>query len=76
MRSYGDKPAWFLQKVPGGLLPVIELDGKVITESLTIMQILDNEFKTCRSMLPAPGLDERARAQTLLQLERELFSWW
>ena len=31
MRSYGDKPKWFLDKVPSGLLPVIELDGKMIT---------------------------------------------
>ncbi len=28
MRSYGDKPEWFLQKVPRGLLPAIELDGR------------------------------------------------
>lgn len=41
MRSYGDKPQSFLSKVPGGLLPVIELDGKVITESLDIMMILE-----------------------------------
>jgi glutaredoxin len=30
MRSYGDKPEWFLQKVPRGLLPVIELDGRCV----------------------------------------------
>jgi glutathione S-transferase len=41
MRSYGDKPAHFLDKVPGGLLPVIELDGRVITESSDIMFLLD-----------------------------------
>jgi hypothetical protein len=41
MRSYGDKPQSFLSKVPGGLLPVIELDGRVITESLDIMMLLE-----------------------------------
>ena len=40
MRSYGEKPASFLKKVPSGLLPVVELDGEIITESLVIMQIL------------------------------------
>ncbi len=34
MRSYGDKPEWFMQKVRGGMLPAIELDGKLVTESL------------------------------------------
>lgn len=76
MRSYGDKPTWFLQKVRGGLLPAIELDGNFITESLTIMQILDREFPDGPPMIPPPGTEERERATTLLQLERELFSWW
>ena len=76
MRSYGDKPSWFLQKVRGGLLPVIELDGELITESLTIMQILDGTFPDGPPMVPPAGSEERERAQTLLQLERELFSWW
>ena len=44
MRSYGEKPAWFLKKVPSGLLPVVELDGEIITESLVIMQILEQTF--------------------------------
>lgn len=41
MRSYGDKPQSFLQKVPNGLLPVIELDGRVYTESMDIMMLLE-----------------------------------
>ena len=40
MRCYGDKPAEFLAKVPSGLLPVLEVDGRVITESATIQQVL------------------------------------
>lgn len=28
-RSYGEKPAWYLAQVPSGLLPAINLDGKV-----------------------------------------------
>lgn len=41
MRSYGDKPRSFLDKVPNGLLPVIELDGRVYTESMDIMMLLE-----------------------------------
>lgn len=41
MRSYGDKPRSFLEKVPSGLLPVIELDGRVYTESMDIMMLLE-----------------------------------
>jgi Glutathione S-transferase, N-terminal domain len=35
--SYGKKNPEFLKMVPSGLLPVIVLDGRVITESLDIM---------------------------------------
>jgi glutathione S-transferase len=45
MRCYGDQPPEFLAKVPRGLLPVVELDGKVITESSEIMKVLEYEFR-------------------------------
>lgn len=45
MRCYGDKPDSFLAKVPRGLLPVIELDGQVMTESAEIMKVLEYEFR-------------------------------
>ena len=77
MRSYGDKPAWFLNKVPGGLLPVMELDGQLITESLVLMQALDQAYPDQGPrMVPPEGTDERKRAQELLGLERQLFSHW
>lgn len=41
MRCYGDKPQSFLSKVRSGLLPVIEIDGRIITESAEIMETLD-----------------------------------
>ena len=76
MRSYGDKPREFLSKVPGGLLPAIELDGQLMTESLVIMQTLDAAFPEGPPMVPPPGSAERERASQLLGLERELFRWW
>jgi len=76
MRSYGDKPAWFMQLVRGGFLPVIELDGEVITESLVIMQTLDAAFPDGPPMVPPPGSPMRQEAQQLLGLERQLFGAW
>jgi len=78
MRSYGDKPRAFLQKVPSGLLPAIEVDGQVITESQVIMELLDEWHPTSegyKAMLPkdSAGLQ---RYDQLARLERELFSWW
>lgn len=73
MRSYGDKPSSFLQKVPGGLLPAIEVNGKVITESQVIMELLDNWFPPedgYRPMMPSTN-EGMARYKMLARLERE-----
>jgi len=76
MRSYGDKPQWFLDKIPSGLLPVIEIDGKMITESIDIMQILDGMYaaQPPRMVPEDPAL--RKRAEELMRLERALFRDW
>jgi len=77
MRSYGDKPGWFLDKVPNGLLPAIEVDGQFMTDSLPIMQVLDATFdEPGTPMMVPPAGPERERASELLRLERELFSAW
>lgn len=75
MRCYGDKPKEFLAKVPSGLLPVLELDGRVITESAVIMNILDETFPEI-PLMPKKGTPERARADQLMRLERRFFSDW
>jgi len=74
MRSYGHKPDWFLAKVPGGLLPAIELDGKTYTESLEIMRLIDQEFPDNKPVFYPAG--EARRIQELYQLERNLFAGW
>mmetsp|Transcript_54554 Transcript_54554/g.152173 ORF Transcript_54554/g.152173 Transcript_54554/m.152173 type:complete len:497 (+) Transcript_54554:44-1534(+) len=79
MRSYGDKSSAYLAKVPRGLLPALELDGTMYTESLDIMAMVDNVFKESaghRQMLPPRGTDDWQRLERLLRLERELFSAW
>ena len=79
MRSYGDKPASFTNKVRGGFLPALELDGAMYTESLDIMAMLDDAFvggDGHRELLPPRESPEFARARQLLQLERQLFRAW
>ncbi|KAL7566886.1 hypothetical protein ACA910_021373 [Epithemia clementina (nom. ined.)] len=78
MRSYGDKSREYLQKVPGGLLPAIEVRGQVITESQVIMELLDQWFPQSqgyRSMMPSSG-ENKAKYQRLAALERDLFGHW
>ncbi|KAG2493053.1 hypothetical protein HYH03_008716 [Edaphochlamys debaryana] len=76
MRCYGDKPPAFLAKVPSGLLPVLELDGRVVTESTVIMALLEASFPDHKPLMPPQGTPQRARADSLMRLERRLFSDW
>ena len=69
MRSYGDKPRWFLDKVPNGLLPAIEIDGNFMTDSLPIMQALDQTFSGEGTPRCWRGLSPRLRVATTRQAE-------
>jgi glutathione S-transferase len=78
MRSYGDKPESFLRKVPSGLLPAIEVNGQIITESSVIMELLDKWHPIEDGYKPMMPQEEAGmqRYEQLSRLERELFSWW
>lgn len=75
MRCYGEKPAWFTKMVPSGLLPVVELDGKIITESMDIMFLIEQRFPDHNPLLPSGG-PELAAVDSLLGLERRLAGAW
>lgn len=82
MRSYGDKPRSFLQKVPNGLLPALEDNrtGNVALDSAYIMEFLEDTHPSPghKRMVPTPT-DQPAdhkRYRALMGLERELFRWW
>lgn len=70
MFCYGEKEAWYKRKVPSGMLPALELDGRMITESDDILMALERTFgplvhsMTDRAVVP------------LRQLERLLFRAW
>jgi len=70
MRCYGPKEPWFTAKVPSGMLPALELDGRLITESDEILLALERAF----GPLGTSMLDPQVRQ--LRQLERLLFRAW
>ena len=70
MRCYGPKEPWFLKKVPSGMLPALELNGELITESDVILLALEQQFGPLGSaMTDSDSLELR-------HLERLLFRAW
>jgi glutathione S-transferase len=70
MFCYGEKEAWYKRKVPSGMLPAIELDGKIITESDDILLALEKTFGSLGLGMSDP------QVLPLRQLERLLFRAW
>ncbi|NEP33497.1 MULTISPECIES: glutathione S-transferase family protein [unclassified Moorena] len=70
MFCYGKKESWYKQKVPSGMLPALELDGNLITESDDILIGLERVFKPLEQSMKDPAVIN------LRQLERLLFRAW
>jgi glutathione S-transferase len=70
MFCYGEKERWFKQLVPSGMLPALELDGRMITESDRILEALEASFGPFGSAMGDPAVLQ------LRQLERLLFRAW
>ena len=70
MFCYGEKEAWFKRLVPSGMLPALELDGRLITESDVILGELEAAFGPLGAGLNDPDVFP------LRQLERRLFRAW
>ena len=70
MFCYGQKEAWYKQKVPSGMLPALELDGQLITESDDILLALEQAFGPLNRGMQDPVV------LPLRQLERQLFRAW
>jgi glutathione S-transferase len=70
MFCYGQKEAWYKRKVPSGMLPALELDGQLITESDDILLALEQAFGPLEW-----GLQD-AQVMPLRKLERLLFRAW
>lgn len=70
MFCYGEKESWYKRKVPSGMLPALELDGRIITESDDILIALERVFKPLGQSMEDP------RVIPLRRLERLLFQAW
>lgn len=70
MFCYGEKESWYKRKVPSGMLPALELDGRIITESDDILLALEREFQPLVWSLEDPTVI------SLRRLERLLFRAW
>ena len=70
MFCYGEKERWFKQLVPSGMLPALELDGHLITESDLILLALEEAFGPLGEGMQQPDVF------ALRQLERRLFRAW
>ncbi|MDJ1172741.1 glutathione S-transferase family protein [Roseofilum capinflatum] len=71
MFCYGTKEQWYKNIVRSGMLPAIELDGRLITESDDILIALEKEF----GPLNSAGMKD-AEVIPLRRLERLLFRAW
>jgi glutathione S-transferase len=70
MFCYGEKEAWYKKKVPSGMLPALELDGRLHTESDVILSELENAFGPLYKGMTDPAV------VPLRRLERMLFGAW
>lgn len=70
MFCYGEKESWYKRKVPSGMLPALELDGRLITESDVILLALEKVFSPLGQGMESPSVI------ALRRLERLLFRAW
>jgi glutathione S-transferase len=70
MVCYGEKEPWYRRLVPSGMLPALELDGRLLTESDRILEALEACFGPLRAGMGDPAV------VPLRQLERLLFRAW
>ncbi len=70
MRCYGNKERWYLKKVSSGMLPAIEIDKNLITESDLILETLEQLYGPLGSKLNETNI------LGLRNLERQLFFSW
>ncbi|MBW4515769.1 MAG: glutathione S-transferase family protein [Timaviella obliquedivisa GSE-PSE-MK23-08B] len=70
MFCYGEKESWYKRKVPSGMLPAVEIESRMITESDDILIALERAFGSLGAGMEDPTV------RPLRQLERLLFRAW
>jgi glutathione S-transferase len=74
MRCYGEKPMTFQMMQPSGQIPVAFIDGTIYRQSNDILSVLEESFPNHKSLSASTA--HEGHAQSLLRLERQLFSAW
>ncbi len=67
LRNGEHKTDAFHQLNPQELIPALEIDGRILTQSLAILEFLDERFPAAPSFIPSEPLD-RARVRALAHL--------
>ena len=70
MFCYGEKERWYKRIVPSGMLPALELDGRLLTESNDILIALEDAFGVLGYSM------KDSKVIPLKKLERQLFRAW
>jgi len=71
MFCYGEKEAWYKKICPSGMLPALEIDDRLITESDVILNNLEREFGSLGNLKM-----DTPKVKALRNLERQLFRAW
>ncbi|XP_023234635.1 glutathione S-transferase omega-1-like isoform X2 [Centruroides sculpturatus] len=70
--NLNNKPEWFLEKSASGKVPLLEQDGKCISESLDIIEYLNDMYPE-NQLCPFPGR-ETDHEKELMNIAGELIS--
>ncbi|PNW51870.1 UNVERIFIED_CONTAM: glutathione S-transferase [Euhalothece sp. KZN 001] len=70
MFCYGEKERWYKRIVPSGMLPALELDSRLLTESNDILIALEDAFGVLGYSM------KDSKVIPLKKLERQLFRAW
>ena len=67
MFCYGEKESWYKKICPSGMLPALELDGKLITESDHILVALEKQFGPLHAKMDDPKVRNYCLCFSLLK---------
>jgi hypothetical protein len=76
LKAYGKKPDWYFQIAPSGLVPALDIDGVIATESADLLFLLEEKFPDHKALLPAEGSAERKALNDLVKLQQEWIGVW
>ncbi|CAK9038706.1 Glutathione S-transferase DHAR2 (Chloride intracellular channel homolog 2) (CLIC homolog 2) (Glutathione-dependent dehydroascorbate reductase 2) (AtDHAR2) (CytDHAR) (GSH-dependent dehydroascorbate reductase 2) [Durusdinium trenchii] len=71
LRCYGQKEMWYTNLVPSGLVPAVKLDDRVIEDSNTIIEHLENAFGALNGVSITDS-----EVRRYVKLERRMFDAW